>query len=74
MIEGLNDNHSSIEPTDELWTTEKLNIENEDIEELNSYGDFQVAGLIADYYLKENLTKILGSSIETKWKITTYSN
>jgi C-terminal processing protease CtpA/Prc len=58
MIECLNDNHGSIEATEEVYEqAEKLNIENEDIEELNWYGDFQVAGLVADYYLKENLTK-----------------
>lgn len=58
MIESLNDNHGSIEPTDEVYEqAEQLNIENEDIEKLNWYGDFQVAGLVADYYLKENLTK-----------------
>jgi carboxyl-terminal processing protease len=58
MIESLNDNHGSIEPTDEVYKqAEQLNIENEDIENLNWYGDFQIAGLVADYYLKENLTK-----------------
>lgn len=58
MIESLNDNHGSIEPTDEVYEqAEQLNIENEDIEALNGYGDFQVAELVADYYLKENLTQ-----------------
>jgi hypothetical protein len=58
MIENLKDNHGSIEPTDEVYEkAEQLNIENEDTEEFKWYGDFQVAGLVADYYLKENLTK-----------------
>lgn len=58
MIETLNDNHGSIEPTDKVYEqAEKLNIENEDSETLKNYGDFEVAGLVADYYLKENLTK-----------------
>ena len=58
MIDSLKDNHGSIEPTDEVYEkAEQLNIENEDTEEFKWYGDFQVAGLVADYYLKENLTK-----------------
>ena len=58
MIDNLKDNHGSIEPTDEVYEkAEQLNIENEDTEEFKWYGDFQVAGLVADYYLKENLTK-----------------
>jgi carboxyl-terminal processing protease len=58
MIDSLKDNHGSIEPTDEVYEkAEQLNIGNEDTEEFKWYGDFQVAGLVADYYLKENLTK-----------------
>jgi carboxyl-terminal processing protease len=58
MIESLKDNHGSIEPTDEVYEkAEQLNIQDEDTEEFKWYGDFEVAGLVADYYLKENLTK-----------------
>jgi len=58
MIDSLRDNHGSIEPTDEVYEkAEQLNIPNEDTEEFKWYGDFEVAGLVADYYLKENLTK-----------------
>ena len=58
MIDSLKDNHGSIEPTDEVYEkAEQLNIPNEDTEEFKWYGDFEVAGLVADYFLKENLTK-----------------
>lgn len=58
MIDSLKDNHGSIEPTDEVYEkAEQLNIQDEDTEEFKWYGDFQIAGLVADYYLKENLTK-----------------
>tara|TARA_R110001592_G_scaffold10151_11_gene52964 strand:+ start:2798 stop:4201 length:1404 start_codon:yes stop_codon:yes gene_type:complete len=58
MIDSLKDNHGSIEPTEEVYEkAEQLNVLNEESEEFKRYGDFEVAGLIADYYLKENLTK-----------------
>jgi len=59
MIDGLKDNHGSIEPTDEVYElAEQLNTEDiDDTNENKWYGDFEVAGLVADYYLKEDLTK-----------------
>jgi carboxyl-terminal processing protease len=58
MIDSLKDNHGSIEPTEEVYEkAEQLNIQDEDTDEFKWYGDFEVAGLVADYYLKENLTK-----------------
>lgn len=61
MIEKLKDNHGSIEPTDEIYELAENQIqselEEEETEELKEYGDFEIAGLVADYYLKEDLTK-----------------
>lgn len=60
MINSINDNHGYIEPTDnvyELIDEVTLTKEEEEEEELKAYGDFEIAGLVADYYLKENLTK-----------------
>lgn len=60
MIERLKDNHGSIEPTDEIYELAENQIQSEleeETEELKEYGDFEIAGLVADYYLKEDLTK-----------------
>ena len=61
MIERLKDNHGSIEPTDEIYELAENQIqqelEEEVTEELKEYGDFEIAGIVADYYLKEDLTK-----------------
>lgn len=60
MIERLKDNHGSIEPTYEIYELAENQIQSEleeETEELKEYGDFEIAGLIADYYLKEDLTK-----------------
>ena len=58
MIDRLKDNHGSIEPTDEVYEkAEQLNTQDEVVEEFKWYGDFEVARLVAEYYLKENLTK-----------------
>ena len=65
MIEKLKDNHGSIEPTDEVYelaenqTPSKL-----EEEELKEYGDFEIADIVAEYYIKEDLTK--GTSL-MKW-------
>ena len=62
MIEKLKDNHGSIEPTDEVYelaknqTPPKLAAE-EETEKLKEYGDFEIADIVADYYIKEDLTK-----------------
>lgn len=58
MIENLNDNHGSIVPTDEIRkVAESQNVEEKETEQLKEYGDFQIAGLVAKHFLKENLTK-----------------
>ncbi|WP_108801909.1 S41 family peptidase [Aquimarina sp. Aq107] len=61
MIESLKDNHGSIEPTDEIYELAENQIQSEiedvETEELKEYGDFEIAGIVADYYLKEDLTK-----------------
>ncbi len=58
IIDSLKDNHGSIEPTEEVYelADEQNAIEAEN-EGQKEYGDFEIAGLVADYYLKENLTK-----------------
>lgn len=60
MIERLKDNHGSIEPTDEIYELAENQIQSElekETEELKEYGDFEIAGIVADYYLKEDMTK-----------------
>lgn len=61
MIERLRDNHGSIEPTDKVYELAENQIQSElaeeETEELKEYGDFEIAGIVADYYLKEDLTK-----------------
>jgi carboxyl-terminal processing protease len=61
MIEKLKDNHGSIEPTDEVYESAENRIQpklvEQEREELKEYGDFEIAGIVADYYLKEDLTK-----------------
>lgn len=60
MIESLKDNHGSIEPTDEVYKSAENRIQPKLVEQekkIKNYGDFEVAGLVSDYYLKENLTK-----------------
>jgi carboxyl-terminal processing protease len=61
MIEKLKDNHGSIEPTDEVYESAENKIQSELAEEeteiLKEYGDFEIADIVADYYIKEDLTK-----------------
>lgn len=58
MIDNLKDNHGSVEPTDEVYeVAESQNVEDEETEQRKEYGDFQIAGLVADHYLKEDLTE-----------------
>ncbi|SMC57938.1 S41 family peptidase [Cellulophaga tyrosinoxydans] len=61
MIEKLKDNHGSIEPTDEVYELAANQIQSEIAEEetevLKKYGDFEIADIVADFYLKEDLTK-----------------
>ncbi len=61
MIKRLKDNHGSIEPTDEVYKSAENRIQPKLVEQereaLKEYGDFEIADIVADYYLKENLTK-----------------
>jgi len=60
MLEKLKDNHGSIEPTDEIYELAENKIQSEledETEELREYGDFEIAGIVADYYIKEDFTK-----------------
>jgi carboxyl-terminal processing protease len=58
----LNDNHAHLEATDQVYAElEKQPNQKEkdkkDSENLPEYGDFQVAGIVAKHYLKEDLTR-----------------
>ena len=58
MIDSLKDNHGSIEPTEEVYElADEQNTIEEENEGQKEYGDFEIAELVADYYVKENLTK-----------------
>ncbi|WP_027395801.1 S41 family peptidase [Aquimarina latercula] len=61
MIEKLKDNHGSITPTDEVYKLAENQIQpelaEEETKELKEYGDFEIAGMVANYYLREDLTK-----------------
>lgn len=61
MIKRLKDNHGSIEPTDEVYELAENQIQPKLIEEekeaLKQFGDFEIAEIVANYYLKEDLTK-----------------
>ena len=61
-LEELNDNHAFLEATEEVYeAVEKLSDpapepENKE-EELPEYGDFQVASMVSEHHLMENMTK-----------------
>jgi len=58
MIDSLKDNHGSIEPEDEVYElAENQNNTDEEVNQQKKYGDFEIAGLVAEHHLKENLTK-----------------
>ena len=58
LIDRLKDNHGSIEPTDEVYElVDEQNTTEEENDQQREYGDFEIAGLVTDYYLNENLTK-----------------
>ncbi|MDI9311977.1 MAG: S41 family peptidase [Limnohabitans sp.] len=61
MIEKLKDNHGSIKPTNDVYESAEKRIQpklvEQESEELKEYGDFEIADIVADYYLKEDLTK-----------------
>lgn len=63
-LETLNDNHGYLEASDELYETlEQLETEEENevaeanVESLPEYGDLQIALMVKDHHLKEELTK-----------------
>jgi carboxyl-terminal processing protease len=57
MLDVLNDNHGSIEPPDDVVElAEKLVKETATNEQLKEFGDFEIAGLVEEHYLPENLT------------------
>ena len=65
MLEVLKDNHGSIEPPDEVIDlANKLKEETTSNNQLKEYGDFEIAGLVAEHFLTENLTK---NSQFVKW-------
>jgi len=58
LINKLNDNHGDIQPTDEIYEqAEKLNPEVEENVQLKEYGDFQIAQMVAEKFLEENMTE-----------------
>jgi C-terminal processing protease CtpA/Prc len=59
MIEKLKDNHGSIDPTNEVYESAENQIQPKLVaeEKVKEYGDFEIADIVADYYLKEDLTK-----------------
>ena len=65
MLGVLNDNHGSIEPPDKvIELAYKLKKETTANNQLKEYGDFEIAGLVAEHFLAENLTK---NSQFVKW-------
>ena len=58
MIDRLKDNHGSIEPSDKVYELiENKNGTEETTEEKKEYGDFEIAGIVAEHFIKEDLTK-----------------
>lgn len=56
-FERLNDNHAFLLANDELYKElDQLPLEDDNNEELKEYGDFPVADLVAEHYLKEDMT------------------
>jgi hypothetical protein len=53
MIESLNDNHGSNEPTDEVYEQAENSILKMKILKIKFYGDFQVADLLPIIILKK---------------------
>ncbi len=61
LIDALNDNHGYVEPTDEVYQeAEKLDAHSREMDTVPEYGDFQIAQMVADVYLEENMTKDSG--------------
>jgi C-terminal processing protease CtpA/Prc len=57
MITTLNDNHGSIEPTDDVYEqTELMTASSDSNPVLKEYGDFGIAQLVSDNFIDEDLT------------------
>ena len=58
LIHSLKDNHGSIEPTEKVYELiEKQKETDEKSTQQKEYGDFEIAGLVANHFIKESLTK-----------------
>jgi hypothetical protein len=58
LFEDLNDNHGGIYPPDEVVeAAEATTNDEEEQDELPSYGDFGVANMVTDHHLEEQMTK-----------------
>ncbi len=57
MIDSLKDNHGYVEPTDEVYELLEQKRDTKKTEGVKEYGDFEIAQLVTDHYLVENLTK-----------------
>jgi hypothetical protein len=61
LFEELNDNHGGIYPPDEVEALAEASTidknEQDEQEELPSYGDFQVAAMVTDHHIEEQMTE-----------------
>lgn len=58
IIDYLHDNHGYIEPSDDVYErAEEQTTKQEEVNTLKEYGDFEIAALVADHHLDQNLTK-----------------
>jgi carboxyl-terminal processing protease len=58
LVDSLKDNHGSIEPTEKVYELiEKQNETDEKSTQQKKYGDFEIAGLVANHFIKESPTK-----------------
>lgn len=54
----LNDNHRYLEASDEFYEKYEAELEeNDETDSLPEYGDFQIANMVADHFLQEELTE-----------------
>ena len=61
-LEKLNDNHAFLEATDEVYEELLVQEQSQEVVEsayqsLSEYGDFQIADLVAEHYLIDDMTK-----------------
>ena len=61
MLNTLGDNHGYVEPSDEVYESAEQLQTKDDVEDADStleeYGDFQIAQIVAEAYLEEDMTK-----------------